>query len=126
MQFDPTIAKRIERVEIMKDDKRESGVEISNPTLGSLKIRGTDWVGIVSLVLLVVLGLGGYTTVSESKMQITTQNAAMVTVLRELADAQKDANKQGKLLACIVSRPEAERKREFESDNSFCQRFSRP
>lgn len=105
--------------------QQETSMEVSNPTFGSLKIRGTDWVCLGTLILLIAVAVGGYSVNREFNVKQDLQNATMVTVLKELADTQREANKQGKLLACIVSRPEPERRREFESDNSFCQRFAR-
>lgn len=109
----------------MDAPKEEASFEVTNPTFGTLKIRGTDWVGLGTFVLLITIGLAGYLNAKESSAHQTLQNTQMIVVLRELADAQKDANKQAKLLACIVSRPEPQRPKEFESDMSFCQRFSR-
>lgn len=104
----------------MGEETKQEELEVSTPA-GSFKARGTDMVAIATVGFVVAVGVVLYQHQQDSH----TQASAFTSALKELTEAQKDAVKQQKLLTCIVSRPEVERRREFESANSFCQQVTR-
>jgi hypothetical protein len=103
----------------------EESVELT-PT--SVKVRGTDIVNIITLLCMVGVSMWIYAHAEDGNKRTASANAAQVEVanaLKEVASAQREANKNQRFLTCIVSRPELERKKEFEYNNSFCQQVSR-
>jgi hypothetical protein len=110
----------------MSDEDQQ--VEVTTPA-GSLRVRGTDLMSLVTIIFIVAMAAFIYSHVSDAESrekQSKAQNQQFITVLQDLSASQKDASKQQRLLTCIVSRPEVERKREFEAPNSFCQQMAKP
>lgn len=99
----------------------EEAVEVTTPA-GSVKVRGTDIMSVITMVCMLSIAFFVYGHGTDTK----NQNTTLAIVLKDLSDAQKEQAKSQKLMACILSRPEAERKKEFESPNSFCQQITRP
>lgn len=92
----------------------ESG--ITTP-LGSLNFKGkkaAEFISIVLLALFAVLAYAFWEHKTDQKAADTNITAAM-----------KDNASATRLMACLISLPQDERKREFTQDSSFCKQMSR-
>lgn len=79
----------------------------------------------VTALFLIVIGII-YMHEQNTKERAATTQGMTQRGNDRVASLIEQSNKNQLLLTCIVSRPETERKSEFESPNSFCQRIAKP
>lgn len=94
----------------------------------SLKMRGTDYVNMATFLVVVVAVAFNWVQADDGKKRDNSQIEAqqqVATAIKEFANVQRESSKNQRLMTCILSRPEAERKKEFEAPNSFCQQVTR-
>jgi hypothetical protein len=89
--------------------------------LGKVSAKGQ---GIVSVGTFVAVILIGYIVI-DHKADAKDSNITLISVLKDLAQAQREQTIAQREMTCIISMPTERREREFGAENSLCKRLSR-
>lgn len=96
------------------NERSEGGIKTP---FGELTFKGkriAEFIALISLTLLFLLAYILY----EHKGDTKTSESSLAAAIKEQAAAQR-------LMSCLISLPQDQRKREFASESSFCRQLSR-
>ena len=96
-----------------EDCNNAASIEVTGPGGIGAKVRGTRMSDIIAVLSTIALGILSYAVFMMYGTMLSVGGA-----IRDLAAAQRE-------LACIISRPQEDREREYGSPNSFCKQMGR-
>ena len=104
------------------DTAQQNQQEVSVETaLGKFKARGSDFIATATLVVSVCGFTIGWFLWESHRMEAKENGSQMVAVFKEFTSAQKEGVKEQRVLNCLISTDQKDRRRAYEE----CERIAR-
>ena len=104
----------------MPDDPQTQEVSVET-ALGKFKARGSDFIASATLIVSICGFTIGWFLWDSHRMEAKDNGVAMVVALKEFTQSQKDSVKEQRMLNCLISTEQKDRRRAYDE----CERIAR-
>ena len=104
----------------MPDDPQTQEVSVET-ALGKFKARGSDFIASATLIVSICGFTIGWFLWDSHRMEAKENGGAMVAALKEFTLSQKESVKEQRVLNCLISTDQKDRRRAFDE----CERIAR-